>query len=441
MNIKIKLLSLLLAICFCLPLMSCNGGNSGNVDKEYPIKPIKELHITCADEVTREYSKAEIEVYYNDGNNNNVFLVGDDEAQIKLRGNSANMITEKLTYTIKFSQKENVLGSGAGKKYALVSNSHDKALIRNALAYDFGKLLGFEFTPEYDFVDVWVNDTYVGNYILVETIEIDDTRVDIDVESGDYLLEVEEKRTSSGTTYITTNRYGIRFAIDDMDTVTSEQKAEVLSLLDAIEGAIASGDIDTISEYVDIDSVIDFFIHEELFKNIDFAFSSSRYYIKDGKLYGGPIWDFDLSSGNISNADDKNKRYNNYNKNGESHGNGSGNSYECLWTTEFAWTKALMDCEEFRDRLIARYEELQPKIENLYRDNELGKNAIDALLDRYGFSFAKNYTPKAEGGAGWELRGKYIGRYADATFEENVEYLRNWLKKRNEWLLEYYKSL
>ena len=31
----------------------------------------------------------------------------------------------------------------------------------------------------------------------------------------------------------------------------------------------------------------------------DIGFSSTRFYIKNGKLYAGPLWDLDLSSGNI----------------------------------------------------------------------------------------------------------------------------------------------
>ena len=126
---------------------------------------------------------------------------------------------------------------------------------------------------------------------------------------------------------------------------------------------------------------------------------------------------------------------------GESHGNGSGNSFEGTWTTEFAWCQELMECREFRERYVARYRELQPKIINIYKDNELGDNQIDLLLDEYGFSFAKNYTSKEEGGAGWKLREKHIGRTADETFEENVEYLRGWLESRNKWLNAHYDSL
>ena len=70
---------------------------------------------------------------------------------------------------------------------------------------------------------------------------------------------------------------------------------------------------------------------------------------------------------------------------------------------------------------------------NLTTDNELGLNRIDRLIEKYGKSFAANYEK-----AGWSVSyvyGEFESRYPAKTYEGNVEYLREWLIRRNAWLL------
>ena len=59
------------------------------------------------------------------------------------------------------------------------------------------------------------------------------------------------------------------------------------------------------SNLIDEESFIDWFIVEELFKNVDSGFSSV-YLAKDkgGKLEMGPVWDFDLSTINPGHLSD-----------------------------------------------------------------------------------------------------------------------------------------
>jgi len=58
-------------------------------------------------------------------------------------------------------------------------------------------------------------------------------------------------------------------------------------------------DMEDYHHLIDQDSFIDWFIVNELFKNVDSGYSSVFYYKDiDGLLKMGPVWDFDLSSGN-----------------------------------------------------------------------------------------------------------------------------------------------
>jgi len=56
---------------------------------------------------------------------------------------------------------------------------------------------------------------------------------------------------------------------------------------------------------IDEASFIDWFIVEELFKNVDVGYSSVYYYKdKGGLLKMGPVWDFDLSTSNPGHLQD-----------------------------------------------------------------------------------------------------------------------------------------
>ena len=46
--------------------------------------------------------------------------------------------------------------------------------------------------------------------------------------------------------------------------------------------------------------MINYYIFQEVIKDVDFGNLSTRYYCQDGKLHAGPPWDMDLTWGNIS---------------------------------------------------------------------------------------------------------------------------------------------
>jgi hypothetical protein len=163
-----------------------------------------------------------------------------------------------------------------------------------------------------------------------------------------------------------------------------------------------------------------------LFKNVDFNYSSTRFYIKDGILYAGPLWDLDLSSGNANPT-----LYKTYFENGE--------SYKGLWCQQFKWFEKLMDIPEFYNMVVDRYKETAGLISNMIYGNS--GNSIDAITTAYAESFARNYTPKSSGGAGWSVSIRdsadsisYDGTAKWQSYSEAIEYLRNWLIKRKDYL-------
>ncbi len=369
-------------------------------------------------------------------------VINETAGQVAYRGNST-LLADKKPYKIKFSSKIDVLGMGAAKKWAFLACAYDKTMIRNKLAFDFAKEIGLDYTSESRFVELYLNGKYLGCYVMIEPVETGSTRVDIDVVEDDtntsFLIELEMEREESDKTYITTELGNMRFAFDDPDEVTEVQIEYVKNQLEAFEELIftdISGKSESeinalyaqIESVIDVESFINYYIVQELFKNIDLGYSSTRFYLSEGKIYAGPLWDMDLSAGNL-NLDTYpyycSEEYE--------------NSYEGLWSTNvLPWYGRLMQYNQFVQGFLARYEEVMPIVVNLYQNNELGTNKIDALIDKYEAAFNRNYQPIELGGSGWDVSTEYSDFETEAmdTYDENVKELRNWLKSRNQWILQ-----
>ena len=263
--------------------------------------------------------------------------------------------------------------------------------------------------------------------------------MDIDAyngDSNDVLLELGT-RYESDVNHFTTSVLQTTFDINDpekdgdLDYKTLNSKiARIKSFLDDFETALKTGDYDTISQYMDVESFVDFYIVCELFKNADFNFSSTRFYIKNDKVYAGPLWDFDLSCGNLNP-----RSYQDYYDDGVSYKN-----YRCRKMT---WYASLFESNWFERKVKNRFEELQYIIQNLYKTDTIEPLSIKFLTDNYGMSYKRDSKKKDLNGAGWPLNGGggYIGiSYATTakwkTWEEPIEFLRDWMENRNIWMCD-----
>lgn len=408
-----KYIALALLIFTLLPVLAATPAAAADI---YAQTDVPKIFITTQTNVTRDYCAAAVRVIDKKGGTEPE--LSDTGAKVKIRGNSTSSGAKK-PFNIKFSSKTDLLGMGKNKKWCLLANCYEKTLLRNQTVLDFSAAIGLAYTPKYRVCDVYLNEKFLGSYLVTDAIGASKTRVDIDTDANEFILE-RDSYTDEGTTYFTTDIYGIRFGINEPDEQTAEQKAWLFDFAAKAERALAGGSLKEIEKYFDVDSMVDFYIVLEYFKNVDVGTGSTRFYIKNGRIYGGPVWDFDLSAGNCSSD-----YYRDYNNVGT-----SGNSWEGLWC-ERMWFRPLLSVPSVREKLAARYAELQDEIINLYADNTLGGNYIDRMLAKYGASFRRNYKE-----AGWSdsVRYNVFERTPDKGYEANLAYYRAWLEKRNEWL-------
>ena len=332
-------------------------------------------------------------------------------ARIKGRGNST-FGFDKKPYKIKFDEKISLLGEDKAKEWTLIANHMDYSLMRNYLAYKVGEALGLPYTTSAEFVDVYVNGEYRGVYLLCEQIEVGRGRVDIEdslevAETG-YLLELDARAPGEGeegVDYFYSLAGALPYAIKSPDTedekFTPERVAFIKSYVDAAYTALLGSDYAEVSRYLDVDTFVNGYILDELFKTTDVGFSSFYLY-RDagGKLSRGPIWDYDLAAGNSVAA-------------------GAISPSGIYAGVANPWYARLLTFPEFRSAVGARLAEMRGTV------TETLAGAFD-MADSYYDCLVRNFQK-------WDILGQYTMEYTSKevseieTYEGQLAYLEDWL--------------
>lgn len=351
---------------------------------------------------------------------NSEFELTEIEAKIKGRGNSTWGMPKK-PYKLKFNKKIDLFGNGKAKTWTLIANYCDKSLARNYLAFNLANYLDpASVTTSCKFVELYLNGSYEGVYLVCEQVEVGVGRVDVETDytttNTGYLIELDYKVYEEPT--ILDEDYflcdGVPYAIkspDKEDVDIKEYLAYIKTYFNKCIKALKTGTFDEVSELIDINSFVQGYIVQELFKNVDVMHSSWYLYKdQDSKLYSGPLWDFDISAGNCD-----------YN---------SDTIYDNMYArNRNYWYKLLFKFPEFnaliKDYLISNYydilEYLNKRIDNLYMSKDY---------------FDKNFTK-------WKVMGVYIWPNTPEivklkTWEDNIEQVRLWLAKSLYYMFNYY---
>jgi hypothetical protein len=168
------------------------------------------------------------------------------------------------------------------------------------------------------FVELYLNGVYEGNYQLIEKVNVDTHRINIselsetdvtDDITGGYLLEIDRE---GGEPYIFTTPQGVQIGLIDPDFTPDpevpEQTSYISNYVNSAETALFAHNFTVPNlgwrAYFDEASAINFYIVNDVMGNEDGGkFFSSDYLYKNKDtplLYMGPVWDFDISSGDVN---------------------------------------------------------------------------------------------------------------------------------------------
>lgn len=344
--------------------------------------------------------------------------------KIKGRGNStwwlcvdsnAGAVVGKCPYQIKFGDKTEILGMPEDKKWVLLAEKSDKSMIRNKIARYMGKNSRLEYTPSAKYAELFINDDYQGTYLIGQKVEESKNRVNI----GDdgYLIEIDTDANERidpddvifkpiiWSSVHVDGVFNIKEPSLDYD---SDEYNYIVNYVNQFESILFSQSFrDPVSGYesfIDVDSLIDWFIINEIAKTVDARWYSSIYFtlIPGEKIKFGPIWDFDLSYGNLNYSDAQFE-------------NG-------FYVKQNNWINRMYDDPSFVEKVKSRYSFYFDKL------NEF-KKEIDDISYYINKSQEANYQR-------WGTLGVYVwpNPVWNLTYSEEVDRLKDWIENRMNWL-------
>lgn len=240
--------------------------------------------------------RGEVAIYTADGQAD---FSGDLES-INGRGNNTWETFEKKPYSIKLNQDADLLEMGAARNWILLANADDSSNLRNKIVYDFADEIGLDYSPESDWVDLYLNGEYAGLYLLSERNEIHPERVAVaGTESFLVSLERYDRLIAQNYPHVSTRNQQYLRVHSTADANTLNQ---IKQTIQCVENAIMAEDgIDPVTgkhwtELIDTQSWIHKYLVEEVFGSGDACYISQYFYTDgamDGIVYAGPVWDFD----------------------------------------------------------------------------------------------------------------------------------------------------
>ena len=209
---------------------------------------------------------------------------------IRGRGNTSWSFPKK-PYLIKLDKKQSLLGLPKSKKWVLLANYRDRTLVRNAVSFKIASCTQQDWVPQGSFVDVFLNGKPIGNYYLTEKISND--KLNDSLNENAFVLELD---TYYNEIYKFKTEYKkLPVNVKFPNEPTLEQLAYIKDYMDSVETLLYNETSLDYKDYIDVSSVVDYWIIYELTQNNEPTNPKSVYMHKrnGGLLKMGPVWDFD----------------------------------------------------------------------------------------------------------------------------------------------------
>ncbi|MBC7863013.1 MAG: CotH kinase family protein [Bacteroidia bacterium] len=360
---------------------------------------------------------------------------------INIRGSSSK-IWEKKSYHVETRNLAGaeinfpILGMPAESDWDLIAPYQDKSLVRVSLSYDLFRQMG-HYAPRVKNAEVIINNEYRGIYLVAEKPKRGANRIDIskltpldnsfpDV-TGGYIIKIDRTDEAGWFSLLPGNsgaptHFYYQYVYPKDTAITTTQKIYIKSVLDSFETVMnAPNFADPVTGYqkfIDVNSFVDFFIINELSKNVD-AYRLSTYLFKEkstqgGKIHIGPVWDYDIAwhNCNYGNSFDP-----------------TGWGYQLPDTTypSPTWWARFMQDSNFVNKLNCRWNSLR---QNLLNDNYTF-GYIDSTVNTLNEAMQRNFIQ-------WPVLGANIfpnpQNQNGATYSGEITDLKNWITSRAAWL-------
>lgn len=370
------------------------------------------------------------------------------KAGIEIRGSySASLPQKPYGFETRDAAGNNLnvslLGMPAENDWILLAQYNDKTFLRNLLAFDIFRKMG-NYSTRSSYCEVIVNNEYMGIYQLCEKIKQDKGRVNIaklkttdnygDDVTGGYIIKNDYYYPTDSwkSSFSPVNKPGaeVYFVYHDPkpDELSDQQKRYIQGFINSLEMVLYNPSFNAAifgyRSYIDTKSFADYFILEELTRNVD-AYKKSRYYFKnkdskDGLLHSGPPWDFDWGWRNLN---DDCVHFNN--------SDGSGWAYlvnECdPWPVPPSWEVRMLQDNYFANLIHNRYFELRKTVLN----SASMEHTIDSVAQLLDEAQLRHFQK-------WKILGINTGTsetgVQPSTYNGVIIQFKKWITTRLAWL-------
>ncbi len=235
-----------------------------------------------------------------------IYDSGDNGMKIRLRGNSSGA-EEKKPYKVKLTQKEDLLFRGDSNykdKDWVLQRLYNRLPLKIFMGLKVGMLVGLEWEPQWEYVNVVINGKYKGDYLLIEPVEREKHKVNID-KSG-YLIEDDAYWWNEDVYFKSDMLYpqvGYTFKYPDTEALNDSIINNIRDFIFEYEHVLDNqGDI---TQYIDISNWAAWLLAQDILSQNDSGGTNRYIYKKDfdpqypyrTQLKMGPLWDFDASLG------------------------------------------------------------------------------------------------------------------------------------------------
>lgn len=231
---------------------------------------------------------------------------------IEIRGSSSQMFPKK-SYSVETKSGDlasadvSLLGMPAENDWVLYAPYTDKTMIRDVMTYTLDASLG-HWSPRCRFVELFLNGSYQGVYVLIEKIKRNKKRVNIakltttdntgEDLTGGYIIKIDKITGNSGTGWYsdysnTSGRTYYQFDYPKPDVVTAQQRSYIQNYVKRMEAALYQSKYTgagNYHEFLNDSSFVDFMIINELARNVDGYRLSSFLY--KGKKRSFELWPY-----------------------------------------------------------------------------------------------------------------------------------------------------
>ena len=390
-------------------------------------------------------------IFHGDGITNNIsdtIYHYNNDIGIELRGNSSQYYPQKQ-YGIETRDnttgddlKVTLLNMPEESDWVLYAPYNDISMLRNVVIYDLWNKMG-HWGPRTKFCELILNGSYQGIYLLTETIKRDKNRLDIakltetDTSgrnlTGGYIMKIDKKNNDNDLSFTssvlaTNNSSNITwlYHYPKPDNILPSQREYIHKYIDTVETVIQSTNFANpvlgYSNYIDVQSFIDYFIITEFSNNVD-GYKASAYFYKEkdagdgtkGLLKAGSVWDYNFALGNASFCNGG--RYNAWVYR---------NCSPPTLPIPKIWARLLED-PYYANAVKCRYLEL--------RDSYLSTSYINSLIDTYANDTIAD--AKSRHFNKWQILGTnpgYFNAYIVNSYAEEMTKLKSWISNRLIWM-------